>query len=194
MGPKDGKAWHQQQTPVAAALAVDTQGRAESGDAELRRLVKENTLDDQSLVCLYSEVSHRHAMLVDNGITGILYLYAPSDAEKTGKIEADCFAYNRVDPIDPKEVNRYRPGPPPIARGYASKEAVCRMPESHNWNLKFSSEGTAVLLSRDGKPWAMVSLDEPRGFSKAIEVLGPWGNPWSIDVYKSTDWEGRTRP
>ena len=60
-------------------------------------------------------------MLIDDGITGILYLYAPSDAEKT---EADCFAYNRVDPIDPKEVNSYRPGPPPIAKGYASKDAV----------------------------------------------------------------------
>jgi hypothetical protein len=152
-------------------------------------------MGDEVLLCAYSEVSHRHAMLVDDGITGIIYMHAPSDnAETTGEIEATCFAYNRVDPIDPKEVKRYRPSPPPIARGYASKDAVCRTPESHNWNLRFSSDGTAVLLLRDGKPWAMVSLDEPRGFSKAIEAPGPWGNPWSIEVYMSTDWEGRTRP
>lgn len=152
-------------------------------------------MDDEFLVSAHSEHSHRHAMLVDDGITGILYLHAPSDdAEKTGEVEATCFAYNRVDPIDPKEVQRYRPGPPPIARGYASKDAVCRKPESHNWNLRVSPDGTAVLLIRDGKPWAMVSLDEPRGFSKAIEAPGPWGNPWCIEVYRSTDWEGRTRP
>lgn len=152
-------------------------------------------MDDRSLVCEYSEVSHRHAMLIDDGLTGIVYLHKPGDdPEKTGEVDATCFAYNRVDPIDPKEIQRYRPGPPPIARGYASKEAVCKKPESHVWNLKLSSEGTAALLSRDGKPWAMVSLDEPRGFSRAIDVLGPWGNPWSVDVDKSTDWEGRTRP
>lgn len=152
-------------------------------------------MGDEFLVCAYSEDSHRHAMLVDDGITGILYLHAPSDnAEKTGEIEATCFAYNRVDPIDTKDVQRYRPGPPPIARGYASNDAVCRTPASHDWNMKFSSDGTVVLLLRDGKPWAMVSLDEPRGFSKAIAKAGPWGNPWSIEIYKSIDWEARIRP
>lgn len=135
---------------------VGMQRHAEPG-AEQGRSVKEKTLDDEFLVCEYSKNSHRHAMLVDDGITGILYLHAPSDdAEKTGEVEATCFAYNRVDPIDPKEVKRYRPGPPPIARGYASKDAVCRKPESHDWNLRFSSDGTSVLLIRDGKPWAMV--------------------------------------
>ena len=148
-------------------------------------------MNDDFLVCEYSQHSHRHAMLVDDGITGILYLHAPSkDAEEPGDVDADCFAYNRVDPIDPKDIPHYRPGPPPIARGYASKQAVCRKPESYDWTLKFSSEGTAVLLVRDGEPWAMVSLTEPHGFSKAIEAPGPWGNPWSIEVYRSTDWQG----
>jgi len=72
-------------------------------------------MGDEVLVCAYSEDNHRHAMLVDDGITGILYLHAPSDdAEKAGEVEATCFAYNRVDPIDTKDVQRYRPGPPPI--------------------------------------------------------------------------------
>ena len=151
-------------------------------------------MEDEFLVCAYSADSHRHAMLADDGITGILYLHAPSDdAVKTGEVEATCFAYNRVDPIDPKEVQHYRPSPPPIAKGYASKDAVCRKPESHNWNLRFSSDGTAVLLIRDGQPWAMVSLDEPRGFSKAIEARGPWGSPWSSEVHTATQWDGRTK-
>jgi len=151
-------------------------------------------MDDEFLVCAYSEDSHRHAILADDRTTGILYLHAPSDdAAKTGEVEATCFAYNRVDPIDTKEVQRYRPNPPPIAIGYASKDAVCRTPESHEWDLKFSTDGTAVLLVRDGKPWAMVSLAARRGFSKAIEASGPWGSPWSDEAHQAIEWGGRTR-
>jgi hypothetical protein len=151
-------------------------------------------MDEEFLLCVYSEDSHRHAILADYGVTGILYLHGPSDdAGETGEVEATCFAYNRIDPIDTKEVERYRPSPPPIAKGYASQDAVCRDPESHKWNLEFSMDGTAVRLMRDGKPWAMVSLENPRGFSKAIEAPGPWGSPWSNEVHRATEWGGRTR-
>jgi hypothetical protein len=151
-------------------------------------------MDDEFLVCVWSEESHRHAVLADDGFTGIVYLHAPSDdVAETGEVEATCFAYNRVDPIDLGEVRRYRPGPPPIAKGYASKDAVCRKPEAHKWNLKFSSDGTAVLLTRDGKPWAMLSLATPNGFSRAIESPGPWGHPWSSEVHKATEWAGGTK-
>lgn len=152
-------------------------------------------MDDEFLVCVYSEHSHRHAILADDGVTGILYLHAPSDdIESTGEVEATCFAYNRVDPIDPSEVQQFRPNPPPIAKGYASKDAVCQRPKSHRWNLKFSTDGTAALLTKDGKPWAMVSLAAPQGFSKAIVAPGPWGDPWVSDVHQATVWDGRTTP
>jgi hypothetical protein len=152
-------------------------------------------MDDEFLVCVYSEESHRHAILADDGITGILYLHAPSDdAAQTGEVEATCFAYNRVDPIDAKDVQRYRPNPPPIAKGYASQDAVCPQPESHQWDLKFSTDGTAVVLIRDGQPWAMVSQGAPRGYSQAIEAPGPWGSPWSSEVHEATEWGGRTKP
>jgi hypothetical protein len=151
-------------------------------------------MDEDFLVCVYSADSHRHAILADDGVTGILYLHAPSDdAAKTGEVEATCFAYNRVDPIETKEVQSYRPNPPPIAKGYASDDAVCRRPESHKWKLTFSLDGTAVLLKRDGKPWAMVSVGVPQGYSKAIEAPGPWGSPWSNEVHKTTEWGGRTK-
>ena len=151
-------------------------------------------MDDGFIVCAYSQDSRRHAILADDGITGIVYLHAPSDDEaKTGEVEATCFAYNRIEPIDTKDVQRYRPNPPPIAKGYASEDAVCRTPELHKWSLKFARDGTAVLLTRDGKPWAVVSLAEPRGLSKAINAPGPWGSPWSSDVHNTTEWDGRTK-
>src|ERR1700722_2556580 len=93
--------------------------------SRISNLGRKPLMNEEFLVFVYSEDSHRHAMLADDGVTGILYLHAPSnDAAKTGEVEATCFAYNRVDPIDAAEVQRYRPGPPPIAKGYASKDAV----------------------------------------------------------------------
>lgn len=146
-------------------------------------------MNEEIIACMYSVDSHRHAMLADDGFTGILYLHSPSkNVEIPGKVEATCFAYNRVQPIETNEVSRYRPNPPPIAKGYASKVAVCKNPTAHRWLVKFSINGTVALLLRDADPWAIVSVDEPRGYSKAIEVSGPWGNPWSNEVYIATNW------
>src|SRR5262249_42005474 len=114
------------------------------------------------------------------------------DPEHTGEVDATCFAFNRIDPIDPSEVPRYRPDPPPIAKGYASSLAVCRQPGAHAWELVWSSDGTAVVLLRDGDTSAVVSLAHPRGLSKAIGTPGPWGHPWSDEAYEAITW-GRTR-
>src|SRR5437764_578058 len=136
-------------------------------------------MDGDFLVTSYSEVSGRHAVLDDDGRTGILYLHAPSDDPgRTGAVEATCFAFNRVEPIDVKDVGNYRPGPPPIAKGYASADAVCPTPDSHTWRLVWSSDGTAVVLMRNGEPWGIATIDDRRGFSKAIQTQGPWGSPW----------------
>lgn len=148
-------------------------------------------MDENLLACSYSEESRRHAMLADNGQTGIVYLHGPSDnQEKTGEVEASCFAYNRIDPIETKDVQRYRPNPPPIAKGYASNAAVCREPRTHTWRLIWSLGGDAVLLTRDDTAWAIASLDNRRGCSKAIESPGPWGNPWSKELYEGIEWKG----
>ncbi len=107
---------------------------------------------EDSLVWSYSPESRRHVMLVDDGLTGILYLHATSDdPEKIGRVEASCFAYNRIEPIDTTDVQSYRPNPPPIAKGYASKHAVCQSPKSHQWGLVWSSDGESVVLMRDGQ-------------------------------------------
>jgi hypothetical protein len=151
-------------------------------------------MDEDFLICLYSEVSKRHAILADDGLTGILYLHAPTeDRERIGKVEATCFAYNRMDPIDAQDAQSYRPNPPPIAKGYASDDAVCHNPSSRNWSLVFSADGTAVLLMMDGEPWAITSVHARRGFSKAIRTAGPWGNPWSDEIYKQTEWGRQPR-
>lgn len=154
-----------------------------------------NAMDEDYLACSYSTESQCHAILDDNGLTGIVYLHEPSDDPKvTGEVIATCFAFNRIVPIELEDVQSYRPNPPPIAKGYASKVAVCRKPKSHRWDLIWSTDGESVVLQRDGIAWALVSIDNRRGLSKAIEVEGPWGRPWSDKVYESSEWatEGTT--
>src|SRR6516162_7041945 len=108
-------------------------------------------MDDNVLVCSSSEGGRRHAILADDGLTGILYLHAPTDnPDKTAEIEATCFAFNRIQPIETKDVQSYRPNPPPIAKGYASKNAVCPKPKSHEWVIVWSLDGQAAVLMRDG--------------------------------------------
>jgi hypothetical protein len=146
------------------------------------------------LVCSYSEDSHRHSILEYDGRTGIVYLHAPSDdPEHPGQVEATCFAFNRVDPIEPSDVARYSPDPPPIAQGYASKVAVCRWPTAEAWEIVWSLDGETVVLLRNSNPWAIVSLAQPRGLSRAIEMTGPWGHPWSDEAYYVIALGGRAR-
>ena len=146
------------------------------------------------LVCSYSEDRHRHAIRADDGRTGILYLHAPSDdPEQTGRVEATCFAFNRVDRIKPSDVTRYRPEPPPIAQGYASNVAVCRWPMADAWEMVWSLDGETVVLLRNSKPWAIVSLAQPKGLSRAVETSGPWGHPWSDEAYDAIALGGRAR-
>jgi hypothetical protein len=161
---------------------------------ELVRSTTGATMDEEFLTTSYSADSHRHAILADDGCTGIVYLHAPSaDPQVTGEVQATCFAYNRIEPIEFGDVPKYRPNPPPIAKGYASRQAVCRDPGAHAWEVVFSADGAAALLTKDGEPWAMVSLEASRGLSKAIEAPGPWGAPWSDEAYQAMQWTGRTK-
>ena len=148
-------------------------------------------MSEDFIACSYSEQSQRHAILAHDSRTGWVYLHAPSsDPESTGPVEATCFAYNRCELIDVKDVQSYRPGPPPIAKGYGFDAAVCPDPTDHQWRLVWSRDGEAVLLVRDEECWCLTSIAEPRGYSKAIRAEGPWGSPWSEDVYKGIEWSG----
>jgi hypothetical protein len=146
-------------------------------------------MGEDILVSSYSESGQRHAMLADNGTTGWLYLHAPSaDPKRTGPVDAAGFAYNRIDPIELQDVQRYRPEPPPIAKGFASENAICGEPNAHNWRLVWSRDGQTVVLMRDEQAWCLITPDNPRGYSRAIRAEGPWGSPWSDDVYGRNEW------
>lgn len=147
-------------------------------------------MEENIIEVVYSEESQRHAMLVEDGNCGILYLHAPSsDANVLGHVVAASFVFNRFKLIDFKDVAKYRPNPPPIAKGYGSDQAVCSDPEAYVWSIQFSVDGEQAVVLRDSVPWALVSEQHRKGLSKAISTSGPWGGPWSTKIYQETSGE-----
>lgn len=142
-----------------------------------------------ALLFKYCPHSKRHIMLMDNGLTAVLYLHSTSPSEdQVRKVEATAFAFNRIEPIAKDEVERFRPYPPPIAADYASSDALCNNPEGSDWKIKISKSGNAVLLFRNEIPWTWTSIDVPWGMSKAVSTDGPWGKPWSEPVMNQEEW------
>lgn len=142
-------------------------------------------MEEELFLAFYNETSKRHAVIEDDGLTAWLYLSQPSDdPAKTKPIDSYGFVYNRKEPIEVKEVQNYRPDPPPIAKGYASEEAVCTNPDQHRWSVLWSEDGESVLLQRDGIPWCLIMNGEKMGYSKAIKVEGDWGHPWNDEKLK----------
>ncbi|MCR9199958.1 MAG: hypothetical protein NXI04_15085 [Planctomycetaceae bacterium] len=142
-----------------------------------------------------NKASGQQAMLVDDGVSAWLYLHAPawegaSAAAGSGPVIATALAYNRVQPIAVADVKNYRPGPPPIAIGYASEIAVCETPDQPQWTLAWSASGDSVMLARDGQPWCFITPEYVQGCSKAVEKSGPWGAAWTEDAYADIEWTG----
>jgi hypothetical protein len=151
-------------------------------------------MPEDLFITSYNEATKRHAVLEDDGLTAWLYLHGPSDDPRhTGPVERACFVYNRKPAIDPGDVKKYRPKPPPIAKGYATEFAVTEDPFQHRWVLEWSKSGEAVLLTRDGQPWCLVEVEgtSKYGHCKSIKAEGPWGSPWDQHSSDGLQWGGQ---
>ena len=136
-------------------------------------------MTENLFLAFYNGKSKRHAVISDDGITAWLYLHQPSDdSQSTADVDAKAFVYNRGEWIEVREVGSYRPGPPPIAKGYGHEIAVCSDPSEHEWSIHWSADGESVVLLRDTEPWCLIATGDQDGYSKSIRVDGPWGHPW----------------
>src|SRR5437879_6438114 len=146
-----------------------------------RTVARPARMPEDLFIASYHEATGRHAVLEDDSVTAWLYLHAPSnDPHRTAPVEKACFVYSRKAPIDTSDTTKHRPKPPPIARDYASESAVTENPASHDWIIKWSLRGEAVLLTRAGEPWCIIEVSggNNRGCCKSIKREGPWGSPW----------------
>lgn len=132
----------------------------------------------------YSEDKKFYAIFEENKTNAWLYLcMTKGDAQMASDIIGDVFVCNTVDLIEHSDLERYKPGIPPITNGFGHPEAVCKDIDTVDWELKWLKE-KAVLLTKAGKPWALIPYGEKRGMCKAIKKSGPWGNDWVEQKYK----------
>lgn len=126
--------------------------------------------------------SRRFGVLEDDGKSIWLYITEPDSRKPTG----DAWVYNRIAAPPAKDIPSYRGGPPPAAEGYASTTALCRSPEKHEWSFLWSSDGESVAILRDGEPVACIISGKKGGFSRELIKDGPWGHPWSDELFQET--------
>jgi len=126
-----------------------------------------------------STVSGRHAILEDDGFGVLLYLTTPTDT----KPAADCFVYSVVPPTDELVMPQGTGGPPILLRRFASELALQPDVPANSHRFEFSLDGHSVAVFVRGEPWAFIARDEPRGYSKSISAVGPFGQPWSQQLF-----------
>src|SRR5687767_9645888 len=110
------------------------------------------TMPEEMLLQDEHKGSGRVAILDDYGIAGWLYLTERGG----GKTEADAWVYNRIAAPSMAAIKSFHGGPPPAAKGYASKNALCLDPLAHEWAFLWSSDGEAVAITKDGEPVAFI--------------------------------------
>ena len=137
--------------------------------------------DDNLFLEAEHPASRRFAVLEDDGKSAWLYL-TESNSRKPA---ADAWVYNRIAAPPTEAIKSYRGGPPPAAQGYASETALCDDPAAHEWSFVWSSDGEAVAVVKDGEPVAFVVLGQKGGYSRALTKDGPWGHPWSDELFRS---------
>lgn len=126
-----------------------------------------------------SAVSGRHAVLEDDGFAVLLYLTESTDTKPV----ADCFVYSVVPPTEKLVSPHGKSGPPILLRSYASDVALQTEVPADAHRFEFSSDGHSVAMFVRGEPWAFIARDESRGYSKSLSATGPFGQPWSQQLF-----------
>lgn len=124
--------------------------------------------------------SARAAILDDNGECGWLYL---TNAGRS-TIAADVWVYNRMAAPEPHEIQKWSGDrPPPASTNVVDGEARYHAPHGFRWAIEWHRGGDALVLLRNGEPWAALSAAQKRGISRHLIMASGWGEPWSAEWF-----------
>lgn len=128
-----------------------------------------------------SQVSNRFAVFEDNERVAVLYL---TEAGRPKPMK-DAIAYSRVPPASSVDWARIKETGeiPPLTKDVASEEAVIASPSEEEFSFRWSADGNAVALLRNGRPIAFVSASEKYGYSRAVAKSSAIANAWDEKKY-----------
>jgi hypothetical protein len=66
-----------------------------------------------------------------------------------------------------------------------TSNAPFKLPAKDDLNFTWSDSGKDVAVSINGGVIGFVVSGENRGYSRALSQEGPWGNPWSDELFSS---------
>ena len=138
--------------------------------------------DDEIFLDSKHAKSHRFAILEEKNGTAWLYLTA-ADKPKPEK-DVVVFARSRLATLNDVRAVAKKGQPPPLAKDYASKDALIRKPQGDEFTFLWSKDGQSVAVIHRGLPIAMILSNSKRGFAKAISKSGPFGEPWDQSAYE----------
>jgi hypothetical protein len=94
------------------------------------------------------------------------------------------FARSRLGTTEEFRAHTEKGQAPPLAKDYASKEAILSAAKSREFRFQWTADGQSVALLRNNSPIAMILADAKRGFSRAVGKSGPYGDPWDQAKYE----------
>jgi hypothetical protein len=138
--------------------------------------------DDEVFLDSRHSASRRFAILEEKNGTAWLYLTAPGKPRPEKDVVV--FVRSRLATMDEVLAEARKGRPPPLAKDFATKDAILPKPEVADFSLEWSADGQGVALLRNNSPLAMILADAKRGFSKALSKSGPFGEPWDQSAYE----------
>ena len=131
-----------------------------------------------------------------NSVTGLNALVAlePSDEKPHSvwlyvsngdEIISDCYLINLIEPTESLIKPENRDAPPPVTRQYLASALPAEVPSEEDIHFTWSKSGEDVAVSIDGVVLGFTVSGQKRGYSRALCQTGPWGSPWSDDLFES---------
>lgn len=99
------------------------------------------------------------------------------------KIISDCLLANLVEPKDSMTKPENRDAPPPVLRHHLTSGAPSATPRDEDLRFIWSKSGKDVAVAISGVDVGFIVSGEKRGYSRALSQKGPWGNPWSDELF-----------
>lgn len=140
------------------------------------------SMAEDIFISSHNAVSNRFAVFEDNEKVAFLYL-TEVGSQKPIK---DAIAYSRVPPVEKVDWEKIKETGdiPPLEKDLASAEAVIPSPLEKEFSFKWSADGNAVALLRNGLPICFASAHDKFGYSRAVSKSTNLANAWDQKAYE----------
>jgi hypothetical protein len=128
-----------------------------------------------------NSVSHRWAILEDDGLSAWLYLTESGSPT----LAADCWIYNRILDSEMLESDAMLNTSPPAPSEYTGGSNVIISPDVLFFRLVWSKDGNSVAFFDRNILMGFIAAGRKRGYSRNLMKAGAWGNILDYDLHTS---------